>query len=158
MVTSQGLSPQQPGRLTFSSRVSGSHPQDFDASSLLPLAIILTEQTPGNVQGTATQASVTLNISITYQPVNARAPRPAVILTLEQRDLSTDSRQITFNSISTLQQPTVAGGLGGRVNEENLPTSQVRVTTDPEVDGQLRWNVSVPDGENAQTISLLSQT
>ena len=149
--TSQGLTPQQPGRLIFSSRVSGSHPQDFDASSLLPLAIILTEQTPGNVQATVTQASVTLNINITYQPVNPRDPRPPVILTLEQRGLSTDSRQITFNSISTLQQPTVAGGLGGRVNEENLPTSQIRATVDPEVDGQLRWNVSVPDGENAQT-------
>ena len=149
--TSQGLTLQQPGRLIFSSRVSGSHPQDFDASSLLPLAIILTEQTPGNVQATVTQASVTLNISITYQPVNPRDPRPAVILTLEQRGLSTDSRQITFSSISTLQQPTVAGGLGGRVNEENLPTSQITATIDPEVDGQLRWNVSVPDGENAQT-------
>ena len=149
--TSQGLSPQQPGRLIFSSRVSGSHPQDFDASSLLPVAIVLTEQTPGNVQGTATQASVTLNISITYQPANASAPRPATILTLEQQDLATDSRQITFNSISTLQHPTIAGGLGGRVNEENLPTSQVRVTVDPELDGQLRWNISVPDGENAQS-------
>ena len=149
--TSQGLSPQQPGRLIFTSRVSGSHPQDFDASSLLPVAIVLTEQTPGNVQGTATQASVTLNISITYQPANASAPRPATILTLEQQDLATDSRQITFNSISTLQHPTIAGGLGGRVNEENLPTSQVMVTVDPEVDGQLRWNISVPDGENAQS-------
>ena len=58
--TSQGLSPQQPGRLIFTSRVSGSHPQDFDATSLIPLTIILTEQTPGNVQGTVTQASVTL--------------------------------------------------------------------------------------------------
>ena len=149
--TSQGLSPQRPGRLTFSSRVSGSHPQDFDASSLLPLAIILTEQTPGNVQGTTTQASLTLNVSITYQPVDASTPRPAISLTLEQQHLSTDSRQITFSSISTLYGPTVAGSLGGRVNEENLTTSQIRATIDPEVDGHLSWNVSVPDGENAQT-------
>ena len=149
--SSQGLSTQQPGRVVFTSQVSGSHPQDFNASSLFPLALILSEQTAGSVQGTATQASVTLNLNINYQPADAAAPRPALGLTLEQQDLSSDSREITFSVISTLQQPSVAGTLQGSIDNETLPASLIRATVDPEVDGQLRWNLSIPEESEAPT-------
>ena len=63
------------------------------------------------------------------------------------------SRHINFSSISNLHQPTVAGSLESRVNEENLTTGQIRATIDLEVDGQLEWNVTVPDGENVQSLT-----
>ena len=103
------------------------------------------------MQGTATQASITVNLNINYQPTDAAAPRPALGLTLEQQDLSSDSREITFSIISTLQQPSVAGTLQGSIDNETLPASLIRATLDPEVDGQLRWNLSVPEESEAQT-------
>ena len=63
------------------------------------------------------------------------------------------SRHISFSSISNLHQPTVAGSLESRVNEENLTTGQIRATIDLEVDGQLEWNLTVPDGENVQGLT-----
>ena len=60
------------------------------------------------------------------------------------------SRHINFSSISNLHQPPVAGSRESIVNEENLTTGQIRATIDLEVDGQLEWNLTVPDGENVQ--------
>jgi len=54
------------------------------------------------VQGTATQASVTLNLVINYQSVFSDEARPAMILTLEHRDVSVESTRILFASTSVL--------------------------------------------------------
>ena len=62
-----GVTAAQPPVLEYNAQVSGSYPQDFDASQLLRLALSLQEDPAGMLQG---QQVLSGNVTISVRPRN----------------------------------------------------------------------------------------